>query len=288
MRKAGMKLDPAAVKELVRRALEEDIGPGDITTAALVPPEEEVSAEIVAGEPLVVAGLPVAAEVFAQLDARVVFEPLLADGSAVSAGARVAVVSGPAAPILTGERTALNFLQRLSGVATLTRRFVERAEGGSATILDTRKTTPGLRHLEKYAVAAGGGANHRMGLHDRILVKDNHLCILKRYSADAVARAVALARERSPGVPVEVEADRLEEAEAAAKAGADCILLDNMTAGELREAVELIDGRAAAEASGGVTLETVAEIARTGVQFISVGALTHSARAVDLSLAILA
>ena len=165
---------------------------------------------------------------------------------------------------------------------------MERAEGGSATILDTRKTTPGLRHLEKYAVAAGGGANHRMGLHDRILVKDNHLCILKRYSADAVARAVALARERSPGVPVEVEADRLEEAEAAAKAGADCILLDNMTAGELREAVELIDGRAAAEASGGVTLETVAEIARTGVQFISVGALTHSARAVDLSLAILA
>ena len=165
---------------------------------------------------------------------------------------------------------------------------MELVEGTPATILDTRKTTPGLRHLEKYAVAAGGGTNHRMGLHDRILIKDNHLCILQRYSADAVARAVALARERSPGAPVEVEADRLEQAEAAAKAGADRILLDNMTAGELREAVELIDGRAAAEASGGVTLETVAEIARTGVQCISVGALTHSARAVDLSLAILA
>lgn len=282
------KLDQAVVRDLVARALEEDLGPGDITTRSLIPTEEEVTAEIVAGEPLVIAGLPVAGEVFRYLDGRVAFDPLFSDGDAVDAGARIATVSGPAGPILAGERTALNFLQRLSGIATLTHRFVELVSGTHATILDTRKTTPGLRHLEKYAVAAGGGTNHRMGLHDRILIKDNHLCILKRYSADAVARAVALAREKNPGAPVEVEADRLEDVEAAVKAGADCILLDNMTEGELREAVELIDGRAAAEASGGVTLETAAGVARTGVQFISVGALTHSARSVDLSLAILA
>lgn len=282
------RLDPAVVNDIVARALEEDIGAGDITTRALVPAHEEVTAEIAAKERLVVAGLPVAEAVFRHLDARLRFEPLAGEGSEVAAGIAVAGVSGLAGPILTGERAALNFLQHLSGIATLTRRFVELVKGTTATIIDTRKTIPGLRRLEKYAVAAGGGTNHRMGLYDRILIKDNHLLIQGRYSADGIGRAIALAREKNPGAPVEVEADSLEAVEAAARAGADCVLLDNMTVGEIREAVELIDGRAAAEASGGVTLETVREIALTGVQFISVGALTHSARAVDLNLTILA
>ncbi len=282
------RLDPSAVSGIVSRAIAEDLGAGDITTRAVIPENEEASAEITAKEPLVVAGLPVAAAVFAQLDGRVAFKALVGEGVEVSEGAAVAALSGPAAPILVGERTALNFLQHLSGIATLTRRFVELVKGTPATIVDTRKTIPGLRHLEKYAVAAGGGTNHRMGLHDRILIKGNHLLIQGRYSADGIARAVALAREKAPGAPVEVEADSLDDVEAAVRAGADCILLDNMTVGEIREAVRIIDGRAAAEASGGVTIETVREIALAGVQFISVGALTHSARAVDMHLTILA
>ncbi len=282
------RLDPSAVSGIVSRAIAEDLGAGDITTRAVIPENEEASAEITAKEPLVVAGLPVAAAVFAQLDGRVAFKALVGEGVEVSEGAAVAALSGPAAPILVGERTALNFLQHLSGIATLTRRFVELVKGTPATIVDTRKTIPGLRHLEKYAVAAGGGTNHRMGLHDRILIKGNHLLIQGRYSADGIARAVALAREKAPGAPVEVEADSLDDVEAAVRAGADCILLDNMTVGEIREAVRIIDGRAAAEASGGVTIETVREIALAGVQFISVGALTHSARAADMHLTILA
>lgn len=282
------RLDPSAVSGIVSRAIAEDLGAGDITTRAVIPENEEASAEITAKEPLVVAGLPVAAAVFAQLDGRVAFKALAGEGVEVAEGAAVAALSGPAAPILVGERTALNFLQHLSGIATLTRRFVELVKGTPATIVDTRKTIPGLRHLEKYAVAAGGGTNHRMGLHDRILIKGNHLLIQGRYSADGIARAVALARERAPGAPVEVEADSLDDVEAAVRAGADCILLDNMTVGEIREAVRIIDGRAAAEASGGVSIETVREIALAGVQFISVGALTHSARAADMHLTILA
>lgn len=282
------RLDPSAVSGIVSRAIAEDLGAGDITTRAVIPENEEASAEITAKEPLVVAGLPVAAAVFAQLDGRVAFKALVGEGVEVAEGAAVAALSGPAAPILVGERTALNFLQHLSGIATLTRRFVELVKGTPATIVDTRKTIPGLRHLEKYAVAAGGGTNHRMGLHDRILIKGNHLLIQGRYSADGIARAVALAREKAPGAPVEVEADSLDDVEAAVRAGADCILLDNMTVGEIREAVRIIDGRAAAEASGGVTIETVREIALAGVQFISVGALTHSARAADMHLTILA
>lgn len=282
------RLDPSAVSGIVSRAIAEDLGAGDITTRAVIPENEEASAEITAKEPLVVAGLPVAAAVFAQLDGRVAFKALVGEGVEVAEGAAVAALSGPAAPILVGERTALNFLQHLSGIATLTRRFVELVKGTPATIVDTRKTIPGLRHLEKYAVAAGGGTNHRMGLHDRILIKGNHILIQGRYSADGIARAVALAREKAPGAPVEVEADSLDDVEAAVRAGADCILLDNMTVGEIREAVRIIDGRAAAEASGGVTIETVREIALAGVQFISVGALTHSARAADMHLTILA
>lgn len=281
-----IKLDPAIVKDAVARALEEDIGEGDVTTLALVPAAEEAEAELVAKEDCVAAGLPVAEAVFAHLDARVKFDARVEDGEEVRAGGLLAVVSGPAAPILMGERTALNFLQRLSGIATLTKRFVDAVKDTGATILDTRKTTPGLRHLEKYAVAAGGGVNHRMGLFDRILIKDNHLRIQERFSADAIARSVALAREKHPGVPVEVEAENLDAVGAAVNAGADCILIDNMTPGELREAVELIAGRAASEASGGITLDNVREVALTGVQFISIGALTHSAGAVDVSLKI--
>ncbi|MDD5556745.1 MAG: carboxylating nicotinate-nucleotide diphosphorylase [bacterium] len=281
------KLEREIVRDLVARSLAEDVGNGDITTLATVPADEEVGAEIVAREECVVAGLPVAEETFRQLDPRVRFERLVEDGSAAERGGRLALVSGLARAILTGERTALNFLQRLSGIATLTRRFVDLAAGTGATILDTRKTTPGLRHLEKYAVEAGGGMNHRMGLYDRVLIKDNHLRIQARFSADAVRRAVACVREQYPAAPVEVEADSLEAVEAAVGAGADCILLDNMTADEMREAVALVAGRAATEASGGVTLENVREVARSGVQYVSVGALTHSARAVDISLEIM-
>lgn len=282
------KLNPAIVKDVVTRALEEDMGPGDITTLALVPPAEEVEAGIVAKEVCVVAGLPVAREVFLQLDPRVRFEDCAREGAVAARGERLALLSGAAAPILTGERVALNFIQHLSGIATLARRFVDLVKDTGATILDTRKTLPGLRHLEKYAVAAGGAMNHRMGLYDRVLIKDNHLRIQERYGADAIARAIALAREKQPGMPVEVEADSLEAAEAAAKAGADCILLDNMTGDEIREAVGLIDRRASVEASGGVTLENVRAIALAGVQFISIGRLTHSAKAADISLDILA
>jgi nicotinate-nucleotide pyrophosphorylase (carboxylating) len=280
------KLDPRMVKDVVTRALEEDIGSGDITTLALVPAAEEATAEIVAKENCVVAGLPVAEAVFGHLDVRTKFEPRVKDCDEAAAGELLAVVTGPATAILMGERTALNFLQHLSGIATLTKKFVDIVAGTGATILDTRKTIPGLRYLEKYAVSAGGGTNHRMGLFDRILIKDNHLRIQERFSADAIARAVALAREKNQSAPVEVEAASLEAVEAAVNAGANCILLDNMTPGELREAVELISGRAATEASGGITLDSVREVALTGVQFISIGRLTHSARAIDISLKI--
>jgi len=279
-----IKIDPAIIGDAVARALKEDVDTGDITTLAVVPPNEEVEAAIVAKEECVVAGLPVAEAVFMHLDPRVKFEALVRDGSVVARGERIALLSGYASPILTGERVALNFLQHLSGIATLTRKAVDLVKGTGATILDTRKTIPGLRHFEKYAVAMGGAMNHRMGLFDRVLIKDNHLRIQERYGADAITRAVALAREKRPGMPVEVEADSIEAVEAAVNARADCILLDNMTADEIKEAVGLINGRASIEASGGITLENVREIALAGAQFISIGYLTHSAKAADIHL----
>jgi len=281
------KIDQVILSAIVARALEEDIGAGDITTFSLIPANEEAEAELIVKEDCIVAGLVAAEEVFRQLDPRIRFEVLLADGARAERGIRLALFSGPARAILTGERTALNFLQRLSGIATLTRRYVELIKDTGATILDTRKTTPGLRQLEKYAVAVGGGMNHRMGLYDRILIKDNHLRVLERYGADSIRRAIAEAKQKNPGVPVEVEADSLEAVGAAVEAGADCILLDNMTIDEMREAVELVDRRAATEASGGITLENVREVALTGVQYISIGALTHSAKAVDMSLEVI-
>jgi len=272
------------IQNIVRAALAEDIGAGDITTEAAIPADERAEACIIAKEPCVVAGLPLVKEVFAQIDPAMVVKLPVADGDFVEKGMRVCVLNGPARGILTGERAALNFLQWLSGIATLTRQFVDEVEGTKAKILDTRKTTPTLRGLEKYAVAAGGGMNHRLGLYDAVMIKDNHRVILARLGPKALGDAVAAARKNHPTAPIIVEADTLEQVEEALAAGANHILLDNMTPDELREAVALVAGRAKTEASGGVTLHTVRAIAQTGVDYISVGALTHSARAVDFSL----
>jgi nicotinate-nucleotide pyrophosphorylase (carboxylating) len=264
--------------------LAEDIGGGDITTEVSVPPEMRAEAEIVAKEPCIVAGLPLVEAVFAELDRTLQVRGIVNEGALVQTGQRVCTLAGPTRAILTGERTALNFLQRLSGIATLTKHFVEAVAGTRAQILDTRKTTPTLRLLEKYAVAVGGGTNHRMGLYDAVMIKDNHRAILVRLGPSALAAAVATARQKDPRIPVIIEADTLDDVEAALAAGADHILLDNMTLDELREAVKLVAGRAKTEASGGVRLANAGEIAATGVDYISVGALTHSARAVDFSL----
>jgi nicotinate-nucleotide pyrophosphorylase (carboxylating) len=267
-----------AVHELIDRALAEDVGSGDVTTATLVPEEARGRATLTQKAPGVIAGLDVAAAVFARVDPELRFEPRTDEG-VWRDGGLVAEVEGPSRSILTGERVALNFLQRLSGVATLTARYVQAVEGTPARILDTRKTTPGLRELEKRAVVTGGGVNHRVGLYDAILVKENHAAM-----AGGVGEATRRALAAADGLPVEVECATLDELRAAIDAGAPRILLDNMSPSELREAVALTDGRAELEASGGVSLGTVAGIAATGVDFISVGALTHSAPALDISL----
>jgi nicotinate-nucleotide pyrophosphorylase (carboxylating) len=263
---------------IVRRALEEDVGAGDVTTRATVPPGARARARITQKQPGVVFGLDAAAAVFRALDPGVRIERLAAEGEWRDGGP-VLDVEGGAAALLTAERTALNFLQRLSGVATLTARYVEAVAGTGARILDTRKTTQGLRALEKAAVAAGGGTNHRAGLYDAILVKENHAAM-----AGGVAAAVAAARKAAPDVALEVECRTVEEVDEALAAGAPRLLLDNMTPADLRAVVARVAGRAELEASGGVTLETVRDIASTGVDFVSVGALTHSAPALDLSL----
>lgn len=255
--------------------LAEDVGSGDVTTRAVIDEDTTCRAVVLAKEPGVVCGLEAAAAVFAELG--VAFEPLVAEGETVGPGP-IAEVEGPARGVLTAERVALNLIGRLSGIATLTRHYVEAIEGTGATILDTRKTTPGLRALEKHAVATGGATNHRFGLDDGVLIKDNHLRL-----AGGIAPAVARARAATD-LPVEVEAETLAQVREAVEAGADTILLDNMTLDELREAVALVDGRAKLEASGGVTLDTVRAIAETGVDFVSAGALTHSARSLDVSL----
>jgi nicotinate-nucleotide pyrophosphorylase (carboxylating) len=261
----------------VRAWLAEDVGSGDATTLAVLDEESRCEAEILLKESGVVCGLEVAAAVFAELGAWL--EPLAADGELVAAGP-IARVAGPARAVLTGERLALNLLGRLSGIATLTRRYVDAVDGTGATILDTRKTTPGLRDLEKHAVRCGGGTNHRFRLDDGVLIKDNHLRLV-----GSLGQAVLEAR--GAGLPVEVECDTLAQVGEALDAGADRILLDNMSLRELREAVSLAAGAAELEASGGVTLDTVRAIAETGVDFISVGALTHSVRALDVSLEVL-
>ena len=259
-------------------ALAEDLGDGDVTTEATVDADATGSADLVVREPGVVCGLSVAEAVFRAVDSELRFERLVEEGASVAAGTAVARVAGPERAILTGERTALNFLARLSGIATLTRRYVDAVEGTGAAILDTRKTTPGLRALEKHAVATGGGRNHRFGLDDGVLVKDNHL-----RAAGSVASAVERLRAATP-LPIEVECDTLEQVSEALAAGAEAVLLDNMSPDQLRAAVALARGRARLEASGGVTLENVRAVAETGVDEISVGALTHSARSLDVSL----
>jgi nicotinate-nucleotide pyrophosphorylase (carboxylating) len=237
-----------------------------------------------AREPLVVAGLPFAKMAFQERSPKVKIDALVRDGARVQAGDRLLRISGPSRALLSAERVALNFVQRLSGVATATALFVDAVRESGAKILDTRKTTPGWRRFEKYAVACGGGKNHRLGLYDLVLIKDNHLVALRAEPPNAIAAAVARARKRWPKLTVEVEADNLEQVRQAAEAGADIILLDNMAPVRLRLAVEIVHGRALTEASGGVNLNSIAAIAATGVDFISVGAITHSARAVDIGL----
>lgn len=260
-------------------ALAEDVGRGDLTTEATVAEDATCTARLLLKEPGVVCGLPAVEAVFHALDASLLFESSATDGDRLLHPSDLARISGRTRAVLTGERTALNLLGRLSGIATLTRRFVDAIEGTGAEILDTRKTTPGLRALEKYAVACGGGRNHRFGLYDGILVKDNHL-----RAAGGIRPAIELLRAAGSGLSIEVEAETMDDVREALAAGVEQILLDNMSPGLMREAVELVAGQATLEASGGVSLETVREIAETGVDFISVGALTHSARSLDVSL----
>jgi nicotinate-nucleotide pyrophosphorylase (carboxylating) len=273
---------PSVLRGLVDLALAEDLGSGDITTRALFPKAIPARAVILAKQAGVVAGLPVARAVFARIDRRATFRALVKEGDRIKPGLTLAALRGDGRSILAGERVALNVLQHLSGIATLTAQFVEAVKGTKALILDTRKTTPGLRLLEKYAVRIGGGRNHRFGLFDGVLIKDNHL-VLYGSLAEAVRRVKARLPRRWR---VQVETTTVAEVEAALAAGADAILLDNMSLDQLRQAVRLVGGRAVLEASGGVTLATARQIASTGVNAISIGALTHSAPALDLSLEI--
>lgn len=277
-------LSAEAISRAVRLALEEDLGTGDATTLATVPESAVVRARMAARELLVAAGLEIAEAAFKALEPNIQATRLVQDGQLAARGAVLLEVSGPARAILSAERVALNFAQRLSGIASLTAQFVAAIQGTRAKILDTRKTTPGWRDLEKYAVRCGGGQNHRFGLYDMVLIKDNHLVALRGERPNPIAAAVSRARARFPQLKVEVEADTIEQVAQAVEAGADIILLDNMTNDQMRAAVKLVAGRAATEASGGVSLSTVRGIAETGVDYISVGALTHSARAVDIAL----
>lgn len=277
-------LNAREIRAAVHAALAEDIGRGDVTSQATVPAKARFTVVMRAREPLVVAGLTFAETAFRQLSPAVRITRFARDGQRLKAGASLLQISGSARAILSAERVALNFVQRLSGVATLTAAHVTAIKGTRAQILDTRKTTPGWRRFEKYAVACGGGRNHRFGLYDLVLIKDNHLAALRDAKPNAVAAAVRRARRKFPRLQVEVEADTLTQVKQAVEAGADIILLDNMTPAQLRRAVNLIAGRARTEASGGVNLKTVRGIAQTGVDYISVGALTHSARAVDIGL----
>ncbi len=274
----------SGLRRLVERALEEDLGRGDVTSDLLVPSDVAAKAVLRSRCEGVIAGLDVAAMVFAAVDAQVHFAALIGDGDGVASGQELGVVSGAARSLLRGERVALNFLQRLSGIATLTSRYVEAVRGTRARIVDTRKTTPGLRSLEKYAVRAGGGFNHRRDLSDAMMIKDNHLAVIAALGL-SLSEAIRQARKSlRHTLKIEIEVDRLDQVPEALAAGADTILLDNMSTEDLRRAVAMIDARAMTEASGGVNLGMVSEIAATGVDVISVGALTHSAPAMDIGL----
>jgi nicotinate-nucleotide pyrophosphorylase (carboxylating) len=272
------------IEEIIDRALAEDLIKGDVTTEALIAGDRRGTGFIVAKKEGILAGINVAKQVFHRVDPELKVEFLLEDGAGVKPGSKVANVSGRITGILGAERVALNFLQRLSGIASETNRYVEAVKDLPVRIMDTRKTTPGLRVLEKYAVKVGGGENHRMSLGDGILIKDNHLAALRSQGLN-VKQIVAKARQNSPQrLPVEVEVGTVSEALEAVEAGADIVMLDNMNLENMRKAVKSIHGRALVEASGGITLDNVRSVAETGVDFISIGALTHSVRALDISL----
>ncbi len=278
------ELDWAKINSLIDMSLDEDIKTGDATSISVIPENVNTEARFVTREKCVCAALEVAKTVFMKIDSTVSWTSLVKDGDILEPGAVLASVRGNARSLLTAERTALNFLQRLCGVATTTLRYVEAVGSSDTKILDTRKTTPGWRSLEKYAVAAGGGTNHRVGLYDRIMVKDNHRELAGLEGEGGIARSVKRARETFPALEVEIEADNLNEVKEAAEAGADYILLDNMTNEQMKEAIKINKGRSKLEASGGITIERIPSIAKIGVDFISVGALTHSVKAIDISL----
>ncbi len=273
------------LRQLIEQALSEDLGGGDVTTDATITADAAASAEILAKQDLVLSGIDVAREVFLHLDPSVTFDALTKDGDTCKAGTVLARVSGKARVLLAGERVALNLLQHLSGIATLTAKYVVRVRGTRTQVMDTRKTLPGLRKLEKFAVRMGGGKNHRMGLYDMVLIKDNHI-----KAAGGITAALGRVRTRmqnGPPIEIEVETRTLDEVKEALSAKADIIMLDNMPIDMMRDAVVLISGRAVIEASGNVSLENIRDIARTGVDRISVGAITHSAPAVDISMKII-
>ena len=270
-----------SLRELIEKALAEDLGSGDVTSKATIPAESVSEAVMLAKQHLVLAGIEVSREVFLHLDPTIQFTPFAKDGDIIHAGTELARLSGNTRALLAGERVALNLLQHMSGIATLTAKYVEKLKGLKAVVLDTRKTLPGLRQLEKNAVRIGGGKNHRMGLFDMILIKDNHI-----KAAGSITKAVASARTMTGALRIEVETKTLDEVHEALAAKPDIIMLDNMPIDVMREAVTLIAGRALVEASGNVTLETVRRIAETGVDFVSSGSLTHSAPAADISMKI--
>ncbi len=277
------ELDWQKVNSLIDMALDEDIKTGDATSISVIPENVITEARFVTREKCVCAGIEVAKAVFLKIDNTVAWTSLVKDGDILEPGDALASVKGNARSLLTAERTALNFLQRLCGVATTTLRYVEAAGNSNTKILDTRKTTPGWRSLEKYAVAAGGGTNHRVGLYDRVMIKDNHRALAGLEGDGGITRSVKRSRETFPTLEVEVEADNLNEVKEASEAGADYILLDNMTNDQMKEAIIVNKGRSKLEASGGITIERIPSIAEIGVDFISVGALTHSVKAIDIS-----
>ena len=274
----------AAVQDIIRRALEEDIGSGDASSLAVVQPEDRGRGRILSRGRFAVAGLDIAAHVFCMVDDNITTVCLCSDGDIVDRDQVVMEIDGPARGVLTAERTALNFLQRMTGIATTTRLYVEHVRESGTSILDTRKTTPTLRILEKYAVRCGGGENHRMGLFDRILLKDNHLAHWRKHHPGDLTDMVFSAREAYPDLAIEVEVETVEDCAGVSEAMPQWILLDNMTNDQLRECVKVCDGRSRLEASGGITFETVAAVAATGVDAISIGALTHSSAWADFSL----
>ncbi|HOK04977.1 MAG TPA: carboxylating nicotinate-nucleotide diphosphorylase [Victivallales bacterium] len=279
-----MQIDWKRVQTLIQLAIEEDLGSGDATSLSIIPPDSETKAILICNEECVCAGLPVAEKVFKKLNKNIIFTPLVKEGQLCKKKTILAKIAGKAIPILSAERTALNFLQRLCGIATVSHRYAMAVKGTKTKILDTRKTTPGWRNLEKYAVAVGGSSNHRIGLYDRIMIKDNHRTLASALYKCAIKDAVMKARKKFPQLEVEVEADTLKDVKDAVDAKADYILLDNMDINTIKKAVKIINGKAKIEVSGGITFSKLAKIAKTGVDFISCGALTHSVKAIDISM----